>query len=127
MLLGVDDSEEAMRAAKRVIEIQKDSGGNVVAFHSTIHRKSDKNELEHAKKIINEIEKIFAEANVSVDTRIVTDQKPEEYIKSICSSEDYNLIVLGYSGTHGLLRRRVLGSIPTEIMNNALCDVLLVR
>jgi nucleotide-binding universal stress UspA family protein len=116
-----------MRAAKRVVEIQKDSGGNVVAFHSTMHRKSDKNEREHVNKILGEIKKLFGDANVSVETRVVIDQKPEDYIKSVCRSEDFNLIVLGYSGTHGILRRRVLGSIPTEIMNNAFCDVLLVK
>jgi nucleotide-binding universal stress UspA family protein len=116
-----------MRAVKRVIEIQKESGGNVIAFHSTLHRKSEKDEIAHAKKIFDEVEKLFQEANIPVDTRIISDHNPEDYIKNICTAEDYNLIVLGYSGTHGILRRRVLGSIPTQVMNNALCDVLLVK
>ncbi|MHA1885927.1 MAG: universal stress protein [Promethearchaeota archaeon] len=126
MLVGIDDSEESMRAAKRAIEIQKDSGGKVVAFHSTEHRKSKTDESEHTK-ILDKVENLFKEANVSVETRIISDQKPEDYIKNICEAEEFNLIILGYSGTHGILRRRVLGSIPTQIMNNALCDVLLVK
>ena len=83
--------------------------------------------MEHAKKIVDEVEKLFGEANIEVDTRIISDNNPEDYIKTICTAEEYNLIVLGYSGTHGILRRRVLGSIPTQVMNNALCDVLLVK
>ncbi len=116
-----------MRAAKRVIEIQKDSEGEIVAFHSILHRNSDSDTVDHRKKVFDEIEKLFKEANLSIETRMILDQKPEDYIIDIVEKENVNLVVLGYSGTHGFIKRRLLGSIPTEVMNNVLCDVLIVK
>jgi nucleotide-binding universal stress UspA family protein len=110
-----------------VIEIQKGYEGNIIAFHSTQHRKSDSNNEEHGKKVFTEIEKLFTEANLSVETRLIVDQNPEDYIISIVEKENINLVVLGYSGKHGIIKRRILGSIPTEVMNNVLCDVLIVK
>ncbi|MHA1933487.1 MAG: universal stress protein, partial [Promethearchaeota archaeon] len=124
------ESEGSITAAKRVIEIQKDSEGKVIAFHSTIHRKSDsdaENLDDHGKKVFTEVEKLFEEANLSIETRLITDQEPEDYIKNIIEKENINLVVLGYSGKHGIIKRRILGSIPTQVMNNVLCDVLIVK
>ena len=58
---------------------------------------------------------------------MILDEKPEEYIKNIAEKENINLVVLGYSGKHGIIKRRILGSIPTQVMNNVLCDVLVVK
>ncbi|MHA2036085.1 MAG: universal stress protein [Promethearchaeota archaeon] len=130
MLIGIDESEGSIKAAKRIIEIQKDSEGEIIAFHSTLHRKSDsdaKDLEDHSKKVFSEIEKLFQEANLSVETRLINDQNPEDYIKNIVEKENINLVVLGYSGKHGILKRRILGSIPTQVMNNVLCDVLVVK
>ena len=95
-----------------------------------MHRKSDtdaKSLEEHDKLVFTEPRKLFEEANLSVETRLVTNQDAEEYIKNIVEKENINLVVLGYSGKHGVIKRRILGSIPTAIMNNVLCDVLVVK
>lgn len=119
-----------MKAVKRVIEIQKDSEGKVIAFHSTLHRKSDTNAInleEHEKQVFNEVKKLFEKANISVETRLITNLNAEEYIKDTVENERINLVVLGYDGKHGIVKRRILGSIPTAVMNNVLCDVLVVK
>ena len=113
-----------------MIEIQKDTEGKIIAFHSTLHRKSDsdaKSHEEHDKLVFTEIRELFKEANLSVETRLITDQNAEDYIKDIIEKENINLVVLGYSGKHGIVKRRILGSIPTAVMNNVLCDVLVVK
>ena len=113
-----------------MIEIQKDSEGEIITFHSTLHRKSDSdavNNEDHDKKVFAEIKRIFEEANLSVETRLITDQDPEDYIINIVEKENINLVVLGYSGKHGIIKRRILGSIPTQVMNNVACDVLVVK
>lgn len=110
-----------------MIEIQKGSEGNIIAFHSTLHRKSDSDNEDHSKKVFTGIEKLFEEANLSVETRLIVDQNPEDYIINIAEKENINLVVLGYSGKHGIIKRRLLGSIPTEVMNNVTCDVLIVK
>jgi nucleotide-binding universal stress UspA family protein len=126
----MDESEGSIKAVKRVIDIQKNSEGKIIAFHSTLHRKSDtdaKTLEEHDKQVFTEARKLFEEANLSVETRLITDQNAEDYIKNIVEEESINLVVLGYSGKHGIVKRRILGSIPTAIMNNVLCDVLVVK
>ena len=113
-----------------MIEIQKDSEGEIIAFHSTLHRKSDSDAVDnedHDKKVFTEIKRMFEEANLSVETRLIIDQDPEDYIINIVEKENINLVVLGYSGKHGIIKRRILGSVPTQVMNNVLCDVLVVK
>jgi nucleotide-binding universal stress UspA family protein len=113
-----------------VIEIQQGSEGKTIAFHSILHRgsESDYEDIDdHGKKVFDRIEKLFKEANLSLETRLIQDKKPEDYIIQIVEEEIINLVVLGYSGTHGILKRRILGSIPTQVMNNTLCDVLVVK
>ncbi len=130
ILIGIDESEESLKAVKRVIEIQKGYEGDIIAFHSTLHRGSDsdyENIDDHGKKVFDRIEKLFEEANLSIKTRLIQDTSPEDYIEQTVEKENVNLVVLGYSGKHGILKRRILGSIPTQVMNNALCDVLVVK
>ncbi|MFW9880226.1 MAG: universal stress protein, partial [Candidatus Thorarchaeota archaeon] len=81
----------------------------------------------HSRKVFNRIEELFKEANISIETRLIQDKNPEDYIESTVENENINLVVLGYSGKHGLLKRRILGSIPTKVMNNVLCEVLVVK
>ncbi|MFX1574729.1 MAG: universal stress protein, partial [Promethearchaeota archaeon] len=37
ILIGIDNSEESFRAVNRVIEIQENFDGEIVAFHSVAH------------------------------------------------------------------------------------------
>lgn len=113
-----------------MIDIQKDSEGKVIAFHSILHRGSDSDYEDiddHGKKVFTRIEKLFEEANLSIETRLIQDKKPEDYIEHTVENENVNLVVLGYSGKHGIIKRRILGSIPTKVMNNVLCDFLIVK
>ena len=113
-----------------MIDIQKDSEGKVIAFHSILHRGSDSDYEDiddHDKKVFARIEKLIEEVNLSIETRLIQDKNPEDYIKHTVENENINLIVLGYSGKHGIIKRRILGSIPTKVMNNVLCDVLVVK
>ncbi|MFX1344990.1 MAG: universal stress protein [Promethearchaeota archaeon] len=130
ILIGIDESEESLKAAKRVIEIQKGYEGDIIAFHSILHRGSEsdyENVEDHGKKVFDRIEKLFKEANLSIETRLIQDKNAEDYIEQTVEKENVNLVVLGYSGKHGILKRRILGSIPTQVMNNVLCNVLIVK
>lgn len=113
-----------------MIEIQKGYEGDIIAFHSILHRGSEsdyENVEDHGKKVFDRIEKLFKEANLSIETRLIQDKNAEDYIEQTVEKENVNLVVLGYSGKHGILKRRILGSIPTQVMNNVLCNVLIVK
>ena len=115
-----------------MLEIQKDFGGDIVAFHSVLHgfSKSEsvkEEDMIQGKKALNDVEKLFKDENLTIETRLVEDVHPEDFIKDAVEKEGFNLVVLGNKGRHKLLRRAVLGSIPTKVMNSVLCDVLVVR
>ncbi len=41
--------------------------------------------------------------------------------------ENFDLVILGCRGKHSKLKRTFLGTIPDKVINNAPCDVLIVR
>lgn len=132
ILIGIDESEESKKATLRVLEIQKEFGGNTVAFHSVLHgflsRESVKEEdMNEGKKILNYVEKLFQDANLKIETRLIEDVHPEVFIKDAVERENFNLVVLGNKGKHKLLSSSLMGSIPTKVMDSVLCDVLIVR
>ncbi|MFX1324004.1 MAG: universal stress protein [Promethearchaeota archaeon] len=130
ILIGIDDSDEAIRAVNRVIEIQKGSEGKVVAFHSVLHQLSSSkrnNLISKGKGVLSKVGKMFKEANISFETRLIEDKDPEDYIEKIAESENFNLVVLGNAGEHKSLKTRLLGSIPTRVMNTISVDVLVVK
>ncbi|MFX1573729.1 MAG: universal stress protein [Promethearchaeota archaeon] len=132
MLIGIDDSEESFRAVNRVIEIQENFDGEIVAFHSVAHNIAKNStrsasDAQEGKEILNKVEKLFKKANISVETRLISDMHPEEYIKKAVENEGFNLVVLGSTGKHKKLEQVLLGSIPSKVINNVLCDVLVVK
>jgi nucleotide-binding universal stress UspA family protein len=136
-----------MNAAKRALELQKLDGSKVVVFHSVIHHLSEINPsfslpsstsgavsliihesyIETGRSILKKVENFFKEANQTVEARLLFDIMPEDYIKKIVEEEKFDLVILGCRGDHSKLKRTFLGTIPDKVINEALCDVLIVR
>jgi nucleotide-binding universal stress UspA family protein len=130
ILIGIDDSEESIRAVNRVIEIQKGSEGKVVAFHSVTHQLSKSKQeklISRGKGVLSKAGQMFEETDIPFETRLIEDQDPEDYIEKIVEEENFNLVVLGNAGEHNSLKSRLLGSIPTKVMNTISVDVLVVK
>jgi nucleotide-binding universal stress UspA family protein len=122
-------------------------GSEVVVFHSVIHHLSEINPtftlpssamnavsfvihesyVEEGRDILKKVENIFKEANQTVETRLIFDIMPEDYIKKMVEEEKFDLILLGCKGDHSKLKRTFLGTIPDKVINEAPCDVLIVR
>ena len=83
--------------------------------------------MNQGKKILSDVEELFKDSNLKIETRLIEEVHPEDFIKDAVEKEDFNLVVLGNKGKHKLLRRAMLGSVPTKVMNSVLCDVLVVR
>jgi nucleotide-binding universal stress UspA family protein len=152
ILLATDGSDNANRAAERVIEFQKKWDSKVVAFHSIEHHMIPKaipfaipmlpgqtypiptvdyekilKKYEKAgEKILTETKKMFDDAGMPVETRLIENEKPEDYILNILEKEYFDLIVLGSKG-HSTLERIFTGSVTQEVLNNTYCDLLVVR
>ncbi|MFX1283727.1 MAG: universal stress protein [Promethearchaeota archaeon] len=146
VLLCIDGSEEAYKAVNKVIEFYKIWNCKIVAFHSIEHHmvipvftifgqipssiesydtvRSDYEKL--GKQIIKETKLIFKKASVPIEARLIYDIKPEKYAIERVKDEIFDLIVLGSKGHHSKFDL-VLGTVATYIVNNAECDVLIIR
>ena len=147
ILLGVDRSDHAMKAINKAIELYKRDNSEVVVFHSVIHKFSDfspvmtqdiypggrfiyelrENREKEAKELLDEVKDIFEKANVPVETRLLYDTGPQYYIEKQVEKEDFDLVLLGCAGEHSKLKRTFLGTVPEYVLNNAKCDVLVVK
>ncbi|MFW9969711.1 MAG: universal stress protein [Candidatus Odinarchaeota archaeon] len=147
ILVGIDESQDAMDAVKKALEFGKKDNAEVVVFHSVIHHLTEispgisltasgstsmslliqEDYIEIGKKLLKKVEDLFKKNNKKVETRLILDIPPEDYIKNITFEEKFDLVILGCKGKHSKLKQIFLGTIPNRAVNNASCDVLIVR
>ncbi|HME54602.1 MAG TPA: universal stress protein [Candidatus Lokiarchaeia archaeon] len=145
-IFATDGSENAKRAEVKVIDLVKNgSVTQVVAFHSILHKlvtqaspalqyippdvyTSLLAEVESAGTVIlNETKEAFEAEGVPIETRLITDETPEQYISDAIDSEGFDLVVLGCRGHHSKVKEIFLGTVPTRVLHSSKCDVLVVR
>ena len=147
ILIGIDGSEAAHKALKKVIDLYKDWNCEIVVFHSIEHHMipptfslfgpkhtiSDESYSmirmeyrEAGKKMMQEIKKIFEKVGIPIETRLIEDVKPEKYIIDKIKEENFDLVILGGKGHHSKIGV-LLGTVSTHVVNSADCDVLIVR
>jgi len=78
-------------------------------------------------RILQEKKMIFDEVNVPVKTKLVVREDPEDYIVRIVPKKKYNLVLVGSTGLHSKLRKIFLGSVTKHIVDDAPCDVLVIK
>ncbi|MFW9902349.1 MAG: universal stress protein [Candidatus Thorarchaeota archaeon] len=147
ILVGIDDSSESIDAVKRAIDIGKEYNSKVIIFHSIFHHLTEistgfsltpssnilmsilprDDYIYLGKKLLKKVKNLFKEHNLIVETRLISDMTPEDYIKKVTSEEYFDLVILGFRGKHSRLRRAILTPVPDKIINTADCDVLIVR
>jgi nucleotide-binding universal stress UspA family protein len=125
----------------------------IIAFHSTDHhgmseeialyvpssfgvsysippvdyRKIQEEYKLHGKKILEKTKKLFDENNIDIETRLITDEKPKDYIERTVEKENIDLVVLGSKGEHSKLEQIFSSTIAQQVVNDVPCDVLIVR
>ncbi|TFF88614.1 MAG: universal stress protein [Promethearchaeota archaeon] len=153
ILLAMDSSKTAFRAAEKAVQLKKQWKSEVVAFHSIEHHMIPQeiplslpvnntysygipaevyNEIEEAhidrgKKILSDIEDLFQKANLEIETRLVRDKKPAKYILDVIKDEGFDLVVLGCKGSHSKLETILLGTVAEKVVNKGTTDTLIVR
>ena len=147
ILLGVDRSENSMKAVDKVIEIQKEAGSEVVLFHSFLHHISElrpsfgvnsvpdtslsyelhNDIVREGTKLLDDIKKKFESKGLKVETRRIFDFGPEYYIEERVKEEGFDLVVLGCGGKHSKLRRTFVGTVPEYVINHVDVDVLIAK
>ncbi|MFX1242142.1 MAG: universal stress protein [Promethearchaeota archaeon] len=146
ILVGIDESQDALDAVKKALEFGKKENSEIVVFHSVIHHLSEispgisltassstsmsllihEDYINLGKKLLEDVEKLFKKNDTNVETRLILDVPPEEYIKIITEEENFDLVILGCRGHHSKLKQ-LLGTVPNRAVNSVLCDILIVR
>ena len=147
ILLGIDSSENSMKAVDKVIEIQKETGAEVVAFHSFLHHITEMRPtfvgrgipdtglsyeihndiVKEGTKLLDEIKQKFESSGLKVEVRRIFDFGPEYYIEEKVKEEGFDLVVLGCGGKHSKLRRTFVGTVPEYVINHVDVDVLIAK
>ena len=147
IILGVDKSENSMKAVDKVMEIQKESGAEVVIFHSFLHHITElrpsfvgrggpdaslsyeihNDIVKEGTKLLDDIKDKFEKKGLKVEIRRIFDFGPEYYIEERVKEEDFDLVVLGCGGKHSKLRRTFAGTVPEYVVNNVDVDILIVK
>ena len=62
-----------------------------------------------------------------LDFHLETNLPPTDYAEITAKENGIDLIVIGCSGHHARAKTMLLGTVATKILNNAPCQVLIVR
>ncbi len=136
ILVPVDGSETAFKAAKEALALAKLFGSKVIALYVVELRRLKEYaeaEREQVKRKLREfgvktLEKVQAEAgkfDVAFES-MVKEGAPAEVIVETAGEVEAELIVIGTRGLTGL-KRMVLGSTAYRVVEWADCNVLVVK
>ncbi|TFG16949.1 MAG: universal stress protein [Promethearchaeota archaeon] len=90
------------------------------------YRKIQEEYRRHGEEILGKTKEIFEKEKIEIETRLVDDEKPEDYIKKVVDEEHFDLVVIGNTGEHSKLGEFLLGSVTQEIVKAAPCDILVI-
>lgn len=149
ILVAIDEFNNSLRAVEKVINLQKNENCKVVLFHSISHPARpiiatvsmasgvgafnlNETELlfeykEAGDKLLLARQELFNNEELPVETRLIVDESPEEYIERIVEEQGFDLVVIGTKGIHSKLSQFLLGSVAQRVVKVADCDVLIVR
>jgi nucleotide-binding universal stress UspA family protein len=138
IIVPVDGSEVAKKAAKKALELAKSNGIDVVAMHvltiqylpspyvypgSVFYQEMHELLQKEGQSYLDKIEELGKQMGVTVSKKLVEGHPTEEIIKE--AKED-DLIVMGSKGRTGL-DRLLLGSVAENVVRHARCPVMLVK
>jgi nucleotide-binding universal stress UspA family protein len=135
VLVVVDGSEYSMNAAEYAISITKEYGAQLIALHvitsdvSTI-TSTFSPQMEEIKKNAQEFfDKIRHKGgnwDIPLRTELIASSSVVGGIIDFAEKENIDLIVVGTRGRSGL-KRLLLGSVASGIVNYAHCPVMIVK
>lgn len=136
VLVAVDGSEYSMNAAEYAISITKEAGSQLIALHvitsdvSTI-ASTFSPQMEEIKKNTQEFfdkirRKCAANWDIPLRTELIASSSVVGGIIDFAEKENIDLIVVGTRGRSGL-KRLLLGSVASGIVNYAHCPVMIVK
>lgn len=132
IVIAVDGSDEAKRAAQRGLQLAQDFDANVAVL-SVVEQKAlqltetsdEKAQLrERGEMALTEIEGLASQYGQTVSTKLL-EGKPAVRISEYADEQNADLIVVGRQGLTGL-GRRLLGGVTERILHRSNVPVLVI-
>ena len=145
ILLATDGSHHANNAAEKAVEFQKIWDSKVLIIHSikdnrlpseiypnieALYSKYSTLEevyQEAGKRLLIKTKDMFGTNQKSVETRLIEEEPPEDYIRRVVEEENFDLVILGSRGQHSKVKKVFLGTVSSKVSKNTPCDVLIVK
>ncbi|MEA0553219.1 universal stress protein [Lysinibacillus irui] len=135
ILLTVDGSDNAFRAAQEAIKLAKLSETSTIDIVYVVNVDKIKNELLIAGTIDNvelarqrkiaPVEQALQEANISYQTTFLKGDSGPEIVR-YANEQQVDLVVIGSRGLNSL-QEMVLGSVSHKVMKRVQCPALIVK
>jgi nucleotide-binding universal stress UspA family protein len=132
MVIAVDGSDEAKRAAQRGLQLAQDFDANVAVL-SVVEQKAlqltetsdEKAQLrERGEMALTEIEGLASQYGQTVSTKLL-EGKPAVRISEYADEQNADLMIVGRQGLTGL-GRRLLGGVTERILHRSNVPVLVI-
>ncbi len=134
IVVGVDDSDSALKAAQRAAELAATTGAVLHVVSAVDNRRTvDDADLpegvgatpgEQAEAIANRVASELSDITTQVHASPAPG-RPGEALVAVATEVGADLIVVGNRRVQGIAR--VLGSVATDVAHHAPCDVYIVK
>lgn len=141
ILVPVDGSEKAAKAALHGAELASKLGAGLILFHvvpslppyvntspdhfGNIQQAIMDEFCRTGREILNQVKDDLAAYNLNIVTDIAVGQPADEIIKKVKDSQ-CDLVVMGSRGL-GEIKGYLMGSVSNRVTRHAACPVLIVR
>ena len=136
VVVGVDGSDTAYKAASRAATLAEGMGAELVVLSAHITGNTEivkigsetwvLDDAERALKMAEQVADKLRSQHPAVNVRAAAGRgKPQDVLIEEAQKTDAQLVVVGNVGVKGL--GRVLGSVAWSVVHNAPCDVLVVK
>ncbi len=148
MLVCTDGSEQSMKAVEEAAKIAGNCSINDITIINVYENKADLNywdvkgsvrsedierfkelieerEEEESKNILLKAKEVFTEKNMEVET-MFKEGHPAQVIANVANEKNFDMVVIGSRG-YGGLKKLFLGSVSNSVIQEAKCNVLVVK
>ena len=113
-------------------EIFKQEGYNLIGAAIEVYNHMGAGFLEEVyqeagKRLLSKTKRMFGEKQLLVETRLIENEPPADYIRRVVEEEKFDLVILGSRGQHSKVKNVLLGTVSSKVSKNALCDVLIIK
>ena len=134
ILIGLDGSEDSLKAADDAIAIAKLHGAKLITVHvipssanAPTSPEFSKRSVESAETWFGKIKHNAVDAGVEVETKVISSgYSVGQVIVDLAEKENVDLVVVGTRGMTGF-KKMLLGSTALEVVTYSDCSVMVVK